>query len=429
MLAPLCAADSSVSSRSIASSSAGHTKVHSTEDTGHGEPAGLFRSNELPFTIGEHIKPDRFGHVSVNLGALLLLVAFLLGVLTKLLLHSWQEKSPLPKKQNTHGIWPFTEWKLASDDPLRKQGVARTGDRFAPTDVQNLKGASKKCAEPLRESPSEPSYVGGRDFMHSIDFQLAGIWLDAAELDFEPKRRGPITIGRGSSETLRLAQWRQGQQVVIKVLSHPPDPQERFLKRMAQLKRCRSPHIVHFLGAYVANGKTMLVTECMEGGDLHTRLQQDSERKVFNGQRKQEIALGIASALKFLHARGIVDLNLKSSNILLTADLSPKIDCIGMGKGLHSLDSTPHSRSTLWASPEQLMGEPCGLPSDVWALGTILSELYTGEAPTERRCCRIAAPAEASKELQDLIDSCHVPKPECRPSAADVYTILQAAKF
>lgn len=94
-----------------------------------------------------------------------------------------------------------------------------------------------------------------------------------------------MKLPEGSSETLRLAQWRQGQQVVIKVLSHPPDPQERFLKRMAQLKQCRSPHIVHFLGAYVANGKTMLVTECMEGGDLHTRLQQDSERKVFNGQR------------------------------------------------------------------------------------------------------------------------------------------------
>lgn len=110
----------------------------------------------------------------------------------------------------------------------------------------------------------------------------------------------------------------------------------------------------------------------------------------------------------------------------------PKISGIGVAQHFHSIGKGSEknaSQGAPYLSPEQLMGKPCGLASDIFAFGRILWELCAGIPLVDRSCRSLAVPTEASQEVQDLIDSCHALKPECRPSAAGVYTILRAADF
>lgn len=97
------------------------------------------------------------------------------------------------------------------------------------------------------------------------------------------------------------------------------------------------------------------------------------------------IAEGIALGLTFLHAElNSVDIphgNLKSSNVLLTADFKPVL----VDYGFVSLVNPSTASVTLFAykSPESLLHRHVSPKSDVYCLGVVLLELLTGKFPSQ----------------------------------------------
>ena len=81
----------------------------------------------------------------------------------------------------------------------------------------------------------------------------------------------------------------------------------------------------------------------------------------------------------------------------------------------------------MWAAPEQLMGTSCSTKSDIYALGTVLWELSTGERPTNRFMRAIKVPSEAPAQVVQVIGDCHCLEPEGRPTAMEVHDALLAA--
>ena len=77
-----------------------------------------------------------------------------------------------------------------------------------------------------------------------------------------------------------------------------------------------------------------------------------------------------------------------------------------------------------WCAPEQLRGEPCSKATDVFALGTVVWELCTGQAPTLLRNHRRPTEEEAPAEIADLIAACHAMKPSDRPLIAAMHDII-----
>lgn len=219
-------------------------------------------------------------------------------------------------------------------------------------------------------------------------------------------------------------------EVAVKVLSDTSGSvREGCRREIAVLKRCHDRHVVQFFGACVSKGRTMMVTEYMEGGDLRQALSADVKGEYkWRGSRGKAIALDISRGLAFLHDQHIIHFDLKSCNVLLGPGGAPaKIADVGLAVMLGANAYVQQSQigTFAWAAPEVLMGKKCSEKADIFSLGVVLWEIVTGEEPARGQLRDALVPSESPPDLDALISRCVDPEPRKRPSAKEVYHALR----
>jgi serine/threonine protein kinase/tetratricopeptide (TPR) repeat protein len=203
-------------------------------------------------------------------------------------------------------------------------------------------------------------------------------------------------IGAGGMGVVyRAHDERLDRDVALKVL--PPGifsdeaARKRFRKEALALSKLNHPSIatIHDFDSHA--GIDFLVMEYITGTTLSHKLSGESLAE------KDIAALGvqIASALEEAHERGIVHRDLKPSNILVTPKNQVKILDFGLAVllkpndaadvTLSDSDVTGISGTLQYMAPEQLLGKPADLRSDIYAVGTILFEMSTGRRPFDER--------------------------------------------
>ena len=104
-----------------------------------------------------------------------------------------------------------------------------------------------------------------------------------------------------------------------------------------------------------------------------------------------EFGIQIADALEHAHQRGIVHRDLKSANIVVSAERRVKVLDFGLARhfmhdddedtGLSLTDTDAMVGTAAYMSPERFRRQPAGPAADVWALGVVLYEMVTGRLP------------------------------------------------
>jgi hypothetical protein len=121
------------------------------------------------------------------------------------------------------------------------------------------------------------------------------------------------------------------------------------------------------------------------------------------------LAAGLAEALASIHEAGVLHLDVKPGNVLLTQD-GPRVIDFGIAGGVRT-GAGPHSAgSPGFMSPEQLAGAPTGPASDVFSCGATLAYALTGTP-------RLDA---AGTPLRALIARCLETEPADRPTVAEL---------
>ena len=249
------------------------------------------------------------------------------------------------------------------------------------------------------------------------------------------------TLGVGGMGVVYEAvQQRIDRRVAIKVLNpvvgHSSRVRERFLREAKVLAHLSHPNIAQLYDIDALNDSELfMVLEFLDGRDLGRELDKRGPLPIGEAVGYVvQVARGLAAA----HAAGVVHRDVKPQNLFITqldGDRRVKLLDFGIAKVRSEVTMT-NSQFALgtptYMSPEQFSGDVVDARSDLWALGAVLYELVTGQAPFRRQGLAVMSavlfedpiPAlelrpELPAELDRVITRCLAKDPDERYASAD----------
>lgn len=159
------------------------------------------------------------------------------------------------------------------------------------------------------------------------------------------------------------------------------DRESRFLNSLQRRQKQGEERASVLFQTASFRGHFFLVLELVEGGDLSAALKRETDLsggRGFSLNRVQHISHELLRALVLLQGQNIIHADLKPQNILC-ADEGRRL--ILADFGLSVITSSPLNATvqTRWyRAPEVILSADYGLPIDMWSLGCMLAELYTG---------------------------------------------------
>ena len=194
----------------------------------------------------------------------------------------------------------------------------------------------------------------------------------------------------GMGEVYRAHDSRLGRDVAVKILrrtANDPESVTRFSREARAAGGLNHPHIVTVFDVGTADGVPYLVTEVLEGETLRARL----DRGALPYRKAVEHGMEMAQALDAAHGRGIWHRDVKPANAFITSSGRIKLLDFGVAKlseqetraesQTQTVDETRPGeiRGTAgYMSPEQILGTPVDHRTDIFALGAVLYEMFTG---------------------------------------------------
>ncbi|HEU4890402.1 MAG TPA: protein kinase [Vicinamibacterales bacterium] len=237
-------------------------------------------------------------------------------------------------------------------------------------------------------------------------------------------------LGRGGmGEVYRADDLKLAQPVALKFL--PPEL-DRDPSRLMQLhnevrmaRQVSHPNVCRVYDIDEVDGHTFLSMEYVDGEELASLLRRIGR---FSIERSLELAREICAGLGAAHERGVVHRDLKPANVMIDGTGRVRITDFGLagvaGESLRA--GTP-----AYMAPEQLAGAEVTARSDIYALGLVLYELFTGQRAIEarnvaellrKREAGIVPPSQLVRDLDPAIDRaifrCLEHDPRDRPASA-----------
>ncbi len=193
-------------------------------------------------------------------------------------------------------------------------------------------------------------------------------------------------IGRGGMGTVYKARdERLGRIVAVKTLEaarlSQGDFLERFYREARTISRLNHPNITIIYDIREQQGRPYLVMELVDG---QTLLDWLNERQPgFSG--KLAVARQIAAGLAYAHREGIIHRDIKPENIMVKADGTVKLMDFGLAKTLSAPRQQLTAQGTTlgtfaYMAPEQLAGASADIRSDIYSLGVVFFQLFSGGA-------------------------------------------------
>ena len=240
--------------------------------------------------------------------------------------------------------------------------------------------------------------------------------------------------GRGGmGQVYRAHDLELGQPVALKFLSALRSDQRARNRLRTEVRLARQishPNVCRVYDIGDANGELYLSMEYVDGEDLSALLKRIGRLPVVKGL---EIARKLCAGLAAAHARGVLHRDLKPGNIMLDTHGEVRIMDFGLAAVAGQLDPAEvRSGTAAYMAPEQLAGREATVRSDIYALGLVLFELFTGrrafagddaaEFLRLRGSHPSTTPTSLVRDLDPAIERtilrCLEPDPPMRPASA-----------
>jgi len=195
-------------------------------------------------------------------------------------------------------------------------------------------------------------------------------------------------LGRGGMGAVYRAHDRVlDETVALKVLrgdvASAPEMPKRFRSEIKLARRVAHPNVCRIYEYGEDGARQYISMELVEGTNLKELLKR---RGALPPDEAYDVAGQVAEGLEAIHGVGIVHRDLKTLNVMVDAHGAAKVMDFGIAKKIAGAGTPAPSGSYVvgspeYMSPEQARGHPIDSRSDIYAIGIIVFELFTGRVP------------------------------------------------
>jgi serine/threonine protein kinase len=267
----------------------------------------------------------------------------------------------------------------------------------------------------------------------------AQLRLNPADVQFDSKN----VLGRGAGgSVVRATHVPTGNPLALKVVKlDDKGKRDQLINDIVALQTANSgPYLVKFYGAYIdaKSGCVHVALEFMDLGSLNDlcKLQQ---RAGISPKVPEAIlslmTIQMLKGLEYLHANHCLHRDIKPHNVLMNSEGAVKLSDFGISKNLNNTMGICDTfvGTSIYMSPERIMGKDYSYPADIWSMGVLVYELAAGQHPfpvissfpvlfdillnqPEPRLKE----SEYSSELCDFVASCLQRDPSKRPPVSEL---------
>jgi serine/threonine-protein kinase len=272
---------------------------------------------------------------------------------------------------------------------------------------------------------------------------------DAAVPDLDVERSIPFTPGTiiagryrvvsllgtgGMGQVYRAEDLKLGYSIALKFLprrlSHESSTLERLYSEVRIGRQVSHPNVCRLYDIAETDGQPFIAMEYVDGEDLASLLRRIGH---LPGDKALDIAGGLCAGLAAAHDRGVVHGDLKPANVMIDSRGKPRITDFGLAIVAEDARARSETAGTpAYMAPEQLAGKGASFKSDVYALGLILYEMFTGKrifdgslmdiVEQHRAATPPTLPRDVDPNVAALVLRCLEEDPGARPSS--VYDVM-----
>ncbi|MGK2856004.1 MAG: protein kinase domain-containing protein [Thermoanaerobaculia bacterium] len=332
---------------------------------------------------------------------------------------------------------------VTADSPTVNRGDAISAD--SPTFHREPRSAGTEAPagdafadSPTEHRPSPPRRPASAPSSSSLSSSSSGSFAHGRFLPGQVlggRFRVIAILGKGGmGEVYRADDLTLGQPVALKflpeTLAGDAERLEKFRAEVRMARQVAHPNVCKVYDIGELDGESFLSMEYVEGEDLAHLLKRIG---ALPQSKAIQIARQIAAGLAAAHDRGLIHRDLKPANVMLDERGTVRVTDFGLaGTAEDFTKGNVREGTPQYMAPEQLRGESVTARSDLYALGLVMYELFTGrkafEAPTMAKLIELRESSTSSDlsgsmegldpAVERLILRCLEEDPARRPASA-----------
>src|SRR4051794_23045855 len=179
----------------------------------------------------------------------------------------------------------------------------------------------------------------------------------------------------GMGAVYRADDLKLGQTVALKFLARHVAT-ARLLDEVRIGRQVSHPNVCRLHDVVEVDGQSFITMEFVDGEDLASLLRRVGR---LPSEKALAVARDICAGVAAAHEKSVVHRDLKPANVMIDGRGRARVTDFGLAfAGSHAND---HAGTPAYMAPEQLAGEPASTASDIYSLGLVLYEIFTGRRP------------------------------------------------
>ncbi|XP_060078276.1 tyrosine-protein kinase Btk29A-like [Ylistrum balloti] len=346
----------------------------------------------------------------------------------------------LVRESSTPGMFTLSLFTLENDGMVRHyhikkndQGKHFISEKYSFLSISELIHYHKHNSAGLATRLKSPPNRDGRSAPATAGMGHSKFEIDSRDVVILEE------LGAGCFGAVHKGKLR-GMTVAVKLLKEGTMSEDSFIDEAKTMTQLNHPNLVQLYGIVIKSKPLLIITELMSSGSLLTYLRRHKPRLLTKTAALLDMCIQVCNGMTYLENRHFIHRDLAARNCLVGDNTVVKVADFGLARYVID-DEYQSSQGTKfpvkWASPEVLSYTRFSSKSDVWSMGILMWEVFTGGVmPYDKMknvdvvdyVChnrkRLEKPAACPEKIHKVMMQCWQHEPDRRPSFVELLNML-----